>query len=150
MVHLFPFRTEKLSLIALMVLRFWPWESKSTPIFLKPRLFIQLGFFTFNAIRTKAKWNQPQFGFHYAYGIGEFQNKSEQNIAFKSMYNGFHEAGIFLNGLLTSVKSTIGIVFFIDLYIILIKIGKRISFRKLLLALHWIKSKSWGLGINFR
>jgi len=71
-----------------------------------------LGFFTFNAIRTKAKWNQPQFGFHYAYGIGEFQNKSEQNIAFKSMYNGFHEAGIFLNGLLTSGKSTIGIVFF--------------------------------------
>ena len=32
MVHLFPFRTEKLSLLALMVLPFWGWESKSMPI----------------------------------------------------------------------------------------------------------------------
>ena len=65
--------------------------------------------FTFNAIRTKAKWNQPQFGFHYAYGIGEFENKSEHNIEFKSMDKGLHEAGIFLNGLLTSGNSSIGL-----------------------------------------
>ena len=32
MVHLFPFQTEKLSLLALMVLPFWGWESKSMPI----------------------------------------------------------------------------------------------------------------------
>ena len=30
-VHLLPFRTEKLSLLALMVLPIWGWESKSTP-----------------------------------------------------------------------------------------------------------------------
>jgi hypothetical protein len=65
--------------------------------------------FTFNAIRTKAKWNQPQFGFHYAYGIGEFENKLEHNIEFKSMNKGLHEAGIFLNGLLTSGNSSIGL-----------------------------------------
>lgn len=65
--------------------------------------------FTFNAIRTKAKWNQPQFGIHYAYGIGEFSNKSEHNIDFRSMDKGLHEAGIFLNGLLTSGNSTIGL-----------------------------------------
>jgi hypothetical protein len=65
--------------------------------------------FTFNAIRTKAKWNQPQFGFHYAYGIGEFENKSEHNIEFKSMDKGLHEAGVFLSGIFTSGNSSIGL-----------------------------------------
>ena len=36
MVHLFPFRTEKLSPLALMVLPFWGWESKSMPLLIKP------------------------------------------------------------------------------------------------------------------
>ena len=35
-VHLFPFRTEKLSPLALMVLPFWGWESKSMPLLTKP------------------------------------------------------------------------------------------------------------------
>jgi hypothetical protein len=65
--------------------------------------------FTFNAIRTKAKWNQPQFGFHYAYGIGEFENKSEHNIEFKSMDKGLHEAGVFLSGIFTNGNSSIGL-----------------------------------------
>ncbi len=65
--------------------------------------------FTFNAIRTKAKWNQPQFGFHYAYGIGEFKDKIEHSIQFQSMDKGLHEAGIFLNGIYTSGNSSIGL-----------------------------------------
>ena len=47
-VHLFPFRTEKLSPFALMVLPFWGWESKSTPLFKsrsqKERLFLYVRF----------------------------------------------------------------------------------------------------------
>lgn len=65
--------------------------------------------FTFNAIRTKAKWNQPQFGLHYAYGIGEFENKTTHNFEFKSMDKGFHEGGIFLNGIYTTKNSSIGL-----------------------------------------
>lgn len=64
---------------------------------------------TFNAKRTKAKWNEPQLGFHYAYGIGEFTDKSEHNFYFRSMDKGFHEAGVFMNGLLVSGNATIGI-----------------------------------------
>jgi hypothetical protein len=44
MVHLFPFRTEKLSLLALMVLPFWGWESKSTPL-LRASFLLEWGFF---------------------------------------------------------------------------------------------------------
>ena len=43
-VHLFPFRTEKLRLIALMVLPFWGWESKSTPLFKTPNYSCSWGF----------------------------------------------------------------------------------------------------------
>jgi hypothetical protein len=65
--------------------------------------------FTFNAIRTKAKWNQPQFGLHYAYGIGDFSNKSDHAYNIRSMDLGFHEAGIFINGILVSNNTSIGL-----------------------------------------
>ena len=65
--------------------------------------------FTFNAIRTKAKWNQPQFGLHYAYGIGDFSNKSDHAYSIRSMDLGYHEAGIFINGILVSNNTSIGL-----------------------------------------
>ncbi|NBX79973.1 MAG: hypothetical protein EBQ94_06260, partial [Flavobacteriales bacterium] len=65
--------------------------------------------FTFNAIRTKAKWNQPQFGLHYAYGIGGFSNKSDHAYNIRSMDLGYHEAGIFINGILVSNNTSIGL-----------------------------------------
>lgn len=65
--------------------------------------------FIFNAKRTKAKWNEPQLGIHYAYGIGEFQNKEAHSLAFRSMDSGLHEAGLFLNGILVSGNTSIGL-----------------------------------------
>jgi hypothetical protein len=65
--------------------------------------------FIFNSKHTKAKWNEPQLGLHYAYGIGEFQNKEAHSLAFRSMDKGLHEAGLFLNGILVSGNSSIGL-----------------------------------------
>lgn len=65
--------------------------------------------FIFNAKHTKAKWNEPQLGLHYAYGIGEFQNKEAHSLAFRSMDIGLHEAGLFLNGILVSGNTSIGL-----------------------------------------
>jgi hypothetical protein len=65
--------------------------------------------FIFNAKHTKAKWNEPQLGLHYAYGIGEFQNKEAHSLAFRSMDKGLHEAGLFLNGILVSGNTSLGL-----------------------------------------
>jgi len=51
------------------------------------------------AIRTKAKWNEPQFIIHHGIGFGDFVNKSEHNIAFSSMDKGLYEAGLILSGI---------------------------------------------------
>jgi len=63
----------------------------------------------FNAKRTQAKWNEPQIGLHYAYGIGSFDNKDAHNFNFRSMDKGFHEAGLLLNGILVSGNTSIGL-----------------------------------------
>lgn len=57
--------------------------------------------YTFPAIRTKAKWNEPQFALHHAIGYGEFAGRTEHNQSFQSMDKGLYEAGIILNGMLT-------------------------------------------------
>lgn len=51
------------------------------------------------AIRTKAKWNEPQFILHHGIGYGDFANKSEHNVAFQSMDKGMFEGGLILSGL---------------------------------------------------
>ena len=51
-----------------------------------------------NAWRTKAKWNEPQVGAHFAYGWGALADKSLHQASFLSMDKGYTEAGIILNG----------------------------------------------------
>jgi hypothetical protein len=62
-----------------------------------------------NAQRTKAKWNEPQFGVHYAFGYGTMSNQTAHNLSFNTMDKGFHEAGLLFNGLFVSGKSSMGI-----------------------------------------
>lgn len=52
------------------------------------------------AIRTKAKWNEPQFIIHHGIGYGDFANKAEHNVAFSSMDKGLFEGGLIISGLL--------------------------------------------------
>jgi hypothetical protein len=65
--------------------------------------------YIWNAQRTKAKWNEPQFGVHYAFGFGTMSNQSLHNMSFNTMSKGFHEAGLLFNGLFVSGKSSMGI-----------------------------------------
>ena len=65
--------------------------------------------YIWNAQRTKAKWNEPQFGVHYAFGYGTMSNQSIHNMTFNTMSKGFHEAGLLFNGLYVSGKSSVGI-----------------------------------------
>ena len=65
--------------------------------------------YIWNAQRTKAKWNEPQFGAHYAFGYGTMSNQSLHNMSFNTMSKGFHEAGLLFNGLFVSGKSSMGI-----------------------------------------
>ncbi len=66
----------------------------------------------FNPIKTKVKWNQPQFGIHHAVGYGEMSNREKHSIAFKSMDKGLFEVGLLLNNLFVSKSSGIGIGLF--------------------------------------
>lgn len=52
------------------------------------------------SVHTKAKWNEPQFIIHHGIGYGDFKNKQEHNVAFKSMDKGLFEGGLILSGLL--------------------------------------------------
>ena len=65
--------------------------------------------YIWNAQRTKAKWNEPQFGVHYAFGYGTMSDQSLHNMTFNTMSKGFHEAGLLFNGLFVSGKSSMGI-----------------------------------------
>ncbi|MFZ9587864.1 MAG: DUF5686 family protein [Crocinitomicaceae bacterium] len=65
--------------------------------------------YIWNAQRTKAKWNEPQFGIHYAFGYGTMSNQNAHNLAFKTMDKGFHEAGLLFNGLFVSGNSSMGL-----------------------------------------
>lgn len=68
--------------------------------------------FLFTPIRTKAKWNEPQFGLHHAIGYGDMTNKSMHNIEFSSMDKGFYETGLLLNNLYVSGFSGLGVGIF--------------------------------------
>jgi len=67
-------------------------------------LFLRYGFPT---IKTKAKWNEPQFILHHGIGVGDFKSRFEHSQVFGSMDNGLYEGGLILNGMLT--MNTIGI-----------------------------------------
>lgn len=69
-------------------------------------LFLRYGFPT---IKTKAKWNEPQFMLHQGIGVGDFKNPAEHSQTFGSMDNGLFESGIILNGLLTQSFMGIGV-----------------------------------------
>ena len=72
----------------------------------------QVALFTrmnFNAIKTKAKWNEPQFSVHHAIGYGEMNQKLQHSISFQSMEKGFYEAGLILNNVLVANSMGIGI-----------------------------------------
>lgn len=72
----------------------------------------QAAFFTrlnFNSIKTKAKWNEPQFCLHHAIGYGEMNQKELHSVTFRSMDKGFFETGLILNNVLVSGFSGIGI-----------------------------------------
>jgi hypothetical protein len=64
---------------------------------------------TFNAFKTKAKWNEPQIALHHAIGYGEMNAKQNHSVSFRSMDKGFFEGGLLLNNVLTSGMSGIGI-----------------------------------------
>src|SRR5574343_1201715 len=67
-----------------------------------------------NPFKTKAKWNEPQIGFHHALGIGTMSATSmdQHSMAFKSMDKGYFEGGVILNNVLISGFSGVGIGLF--------------------------------------
>jgi hypothetical protein len=65
--------------------------------------------FMFRAIKTKAKWNEPQFGLHHAFGYGRFENRAEHAWTFETMDKGYYEAGLIFNGMLVSSNLSIGL-----------------------------------------
>ncbi len=69
-------------------------------------LFVRYGFPT---IKTKAKWNEPQFILHHGIGVGDFKNRSEHTQIFGSMDNGLYEAGLILNGMLKVNIISVGV-----------------------------------------
>lgn len=60
-------------------------------------------------IKTKAKWNEPQFGLHLAGGIGRNRGIPESNLSYKTMEKGYAESGLMINNLLVSGFSGLGI-----------------------------------------
>jgi hypothetical protein len=62
-----------------------------------------------NAWRTTAKWNEPQIGFHFAYGWGQLDQKALHSTSFLTMDKGYTELGLLVNGLLVSGNSSFGI-----------------------------------------
>ena len=77
----------------------------------------QIGFFTqwtLNAFKTKRKWNEPQIGFHHAIGFGTMNSTtiSAHNQQFNTMEKGYYECGLFINNVLISGVSGIGIGLF--------------------------------------
>lgn len=65
--------------------------------------------FDFTKFKTKAAWNEPQIGVHYAFGSGNFSGREMHQLDFETMHKGYQEVGLILNGLLVSSSSAIGI-----------------------------------------
>ncbi len=60
-------------------------------------------------IKTKAKWNEPQFGFHHAFGYGNFENRADHAWTFETMDKGYYEGGFIFNGMITTSTASIGL-----------------------------------------
>ena len=69
-------------------------------------LYIRMNF---NAFKTQAKWNEPQIALHHAIGFGEFTSTNAHSVQFSTMEKGFSEAGLIVNGILTTKFYGIGI-----------------------------------------
>ena len=65
--------------------------------------------YDFPTIKTKAKWNEPQFILHHGIGYGDFANRFEHSQVFRSMDKGLYEAGLIFSGMLTQNATSIGI-----------------------------------------
>ena len=68
--------------------------------------------FDFKAFATKASWNEPRIALHHALGFGKFYNRANHQLVFETMDNGYYEAGLILDGLLTSSFTSIGLAGF--------------------------------------
>jgi hypothetical protein len=68
--------------------------------------------FTFNSLKTKADWNEPQIGIHHAMGYGQMNTKANHSISFQSMEKGYFEGGLILNNLLSANFVGFGIAAF--------------------------------------
>ena len=69
-------------------------------------LFLRMNF---NAFKTKAKWNEPQFGLHHALGFGTLSNISSHSFEVHPMDKGYSEFGAYINGLLVNKFTALGI-----------------------------------------
>ena len=70
---------------------------------------------SFNAIKTKAKWNEPQFNFHHAVGIGKTSDNffnPFSSFAVGDYRKGYWESGISISSILVSNVTGIGIAGF--------------------------------------
>ena len=65
--------------------------------------------FTFRALKTKAKWNEPRLTLHHAIGYGELSGKEQHSASFRTMDKGFYEGGLILDGILIMNTSAFGI-----------------------------------------
>lgn len=65
--------------------------------------------FTFRAIKTKAKWNEPRFGLHHAVGFGQFVNREDHQWTFETMDKGYYEAGFLFDGMLINNFTSLGL-----------------------------------------
>ena len=63
----------------------------------------------FPSIRTKATWNEPQFGVHYAAGIGVLDRPENHSTTVKTLNKGLHEVGAIFSGIITSGTVGVGI-----------------------------------------
>ena len=63
----------------------------------------------FNTIKTKAEWNEPQFGLHHALGFGTLSNGTYHSFKVTPMDKGYSEAGVYMNGLIVGKFSALGI-----------------------------------------
>ena len=68
--------------------------------------------FLFRRFKTEAKWNEPQIGLHHAIGFGNFTNRESHQWTFETMDKGYYEAGLLIDGILTSNFMSIGIAGF--------------------------------------
>lgn len=69
-------------------------------------LFLRMNF---NALKTKAKWNEPQFGLHHALGYGTNNGSMNHSFTIAAMDKGYTEAGVFINGLYLNGFTAVGI-----------------------------------------